>query len=205
MIALFGGTFDPVHNGHLHAARSVLAVPGIEQVRMLVSADPPHRRKPVAGAADRHAMLDLACTPIDGVVADDVELRRSGPSYSVDTLRDFRDRYPDKTFVWAIGLDAFLLFTTWYQHRDVLDLANLLVLERPGTRHQFDRDLDVVVRAHRAPRLVDGRTGAILFLQQPMLDVSASDLRQRMASGASTGDLLPEPVRTYIKRHGLYR
>lgn len=203
MIVLFGGTFDPVHLGHLHAARTVLALPEVDEVRMLVAADPPHRSG-VTGAAHRHAMLELACGPIPGLVADDLELKRDGPSYSVDTLALFRDRHPDEPLAWVIGLDAFLAFSTWRDYRRVLDLAHLLVLKRPGSEPVFGPELDALVQRHRQNRLPANTAGAVVFLASEMLDISASGLRKRMAHGADVADLLPEPVHTYITAHRLY-
>ena len=203
MIVLFGGTFDPVHNGHLHAARAVLALPEVEEVRLLVSADPPHRTQTVPASA-RHEMLVAACSCVEGLVADDVELMREGPSYSVDTLAHFRARYPTAPLVWVIGLDAFLALATWHQYREIVKLAHLLVLERPGAHPEFEPALKALLAGRERPKLPATRAGAVVFLAREMLDISASDVRARLARGEDVADLLPEPVHTYIKAHRLY-
>ena len=201
MIAFLGGTFDPVHNGHLHAARVVaeaLACP----VRLVLSAHPPHRASPEASAEQRWALLELACAGEAGLEADDIELRRGGPSYTVDTLKALRHRHGDEPLSWILGTDAFNEMHTWQRWHRVLDFGHLLVLQRPGAELagaalNFHRD-------HRCPHLERRPAGGIRLLDEAMLPVSASTVRALIAAGGDAGHLLPQGVTTYIRRHGLY-
>ena len=201
MIAFLGGTFDPVHNGHLHAARvaaQALSCP----VRLVLSAHPPHRPEPEASAERRWALLELACAAEAGLDADDVELRRRGPSYTVDTLEALRLRHGDEPLSWIIGTDAFNEIRTWRRWRRVLELGHLLVLHRPGA--VLKGAALSFYREHRIDGLERQPAGGIRLLDQPMLPVSASAIRALIAEGNDVGHLLPQGVSTYIRRHGLY-
>ena len=201
MIAYLGGTFDPVHNGHLHAARvaaQALSCP----VRLVLSAHPPHRPQPEASAERRWALLELACAAEAGLEADDVELRRGGPSYTVDTLEALRLRHGDEPLSWIIGTDAFNEIHTWRRWRKVLDLCHLLVLRRPGA--ELKAAALRFHREHRCSHLEQHPAGGIHLLDQAMLPVSASAVRALIAAGGDVGHLLPQGVTTYIRRHGLY-
>lgn len=201
MIAFLGGTFDPVHNGHLHAARMVaqaLSCP----VRLVLSAEPPHRVQPQASPEQRWALLELACADEAGLEADDIELRRGGPSYTIDTLKALRLRHGDEPLSWIIGTDAFNEIHTWRRWREVLGFGHLLVLQRPGTALNGTA-LDFH-REHRCPDLERRPAGGIRLLDEAMLPVSASAVRALIAKGGDAGHLLPEGVTTYIRRHGLY-
>lgn len=201
MIAFLGGTFDPVHNGHLHAARvaaGALSCP----VRLVLSAHPPHRPEPLASAERRWAMLELACAAEAGLDADDVELRRGGPSYTVDTLEALRLRHGDEPLSWIIGTDAFNEIHTWRRWRRVLDLGHLLVLPRPGA--ELEGAALKLYLEHRCIDLERHPAGGIRLLDEAMLPVSASAVRALIAKGSDAGHLLPEGVCAYIKQHGLY-
>ena len=201
MIAFLGGTFDPVHNGHLHAARvaaQVLSCP----VRLVLSAHPPHRAHPQASAEQRWALLELACAAEPDLQPDDIELRRGGPSYTVDTLEALRLRHGDEPLSWIIGTDAFNDMHTWRRWRNVLELSHLLVLQRPGA------DLEGAALKfygeHRDRDLERRPAGGIRLLDEAMLPASASAVRALIAQGGNARHLLPQGVSTYIKRHGLY-
>jgi len=202
LIAFLGGTFDPVHTGHLHAARAAaqaLSCP----VRLVLSAQPPHRAAPAANAERRWAMLRLACAgEAAGIEADDLELRRAGPSYTFETLNALRLRHGDEPLCWIIGTDAFNEILTWRRWREVLRSSHLLVLRRPGC------DLaDAALDLHRqrcCPDLEQRSAGGIRLLDDAMLPISASGIRALIAAGDAVGDLLPHGVCAYIRHHGLY-
>ena len=201
MIAFLGGTFDPVHNGHLHAARvaaQALACP----VRLVLSAQPPHRAEPLASAKRRWAMLELACAAESGLDADDVELQRDGPSYTVDTLAALRLRHGDAPLSWIIGTDAFNEIHTWRRWREVLDLCHLLVLPRPGAK--LEGAALKLHLEHRCPDFERRPAGGIRLLDEAMLPISASAVRALIAAGGDASHLLPKGVCAYIKQHGLY-
>ena len=208
MICLLGGTFDPVHLGHLHGARQVCIALGLRQINLVLSARPGHRDAPGASVSHRWRMLQLACADDDRLVADDREIRRAAkgerPSYTVDTLEEIRRRAPDEQLLWVLGSDAFMELPTWHRWREVLNLAHLVVLQRPGASLAPSGELADLLRTHRLSDPPETLCGGIFCLEAEMQDVSASRVRAILAAGSSAGDLLPATVCTYIKKHGLY-
>jgi nicotinate-nucleotide adenylyltransferase len=204
LIFLFGGTFDPVHNGHLEAARAAARLLDAPQVRMLLAARPRHRVAPGATIAQRFEMLELACAPWPELVADDFEIRAGGPSYTVETLVALRARHVDATLVWIMGMDAFAEMGSWRRAGEVLDFCHIAVLKRPGAARPSGAMLELL-EANRVDRLPDRPAGAVIELEADLPDVSASAIRVRLARGESVEHLLPRAVRTYIHRHGLYQ
>jgi nicotinate-nucleotide adenylyltransferase len=213
-IALLGGTFDPVHYGHLRFADAVRRALGLSEVRLVPARDPPHRGSPSAPPADRLAMLRLAVTEFPGLVVDDRELRRAGKSYTVDTLTDLRRDYPDQPLLLLLGADAFGGLPTWHRWRELFALAHLVVVERPGV--DLEASLPTPLLAIWRERLVadpaslfSRPAGAILMQGIAPLDVSATTIRERIAKGGGGaemgGGLLPPAVLAYIELHHLYR
>lgn len=201
MICLFGGTFDPVHNGHLHAAR--VASERLEcPVRLVLSARPPHRAPPLAGIAERWAMLQAACANLSGLVADDMEIHRRGHSYTVDTLQLARRHLPDVPLFWAVGVDAFSDIFTWHRWQEVFGLAHLLLLDRPGS--EIDAPARGIYEKYRLHGVPSSPCGGILRVEDRMLQVSGSAIRAAVAAGRPFAHLLPAGVAAYIRRHGLY-
>ena len=195
-LGLLGGTFDPVHVGHLDAADAACAALGLDGVLMLPSSDPPHRPlDPRATAFHRFAMLALAIDGRPGYRVSDLELRRSGPSYTVDTLRALHAdgwRAPELFFI--LGADAFADIATWHEHPAVLACANFVVVMRPGAPAARD-----VARSTAA-----GVTG-IYHVEARTRDVSSTAIRARLAAGQAIDDLVPAAVARHIAAHGLYR
>lgn len=200
MIALFGGTFDPVHNGHLHGALAAAEALGC-RVRLVLSARPPHRPPPKASANHRWAMLELACAPHPQLLPDSQELRRPGRSHSVDTLRTVRSAWPKVPVCWILGADAGNAIHTWRRWRDMLRLGHLVVLPRPG---EAVKGATLKLHAQRRHINLAAPAGSVRLLEADMLPVSASSVRQRLAAGGEAGHLLPVCVNAYIRRHGLY-
>ena len=200
MIGFFGGTFDPIHNGHLCVARAAAAALGCK-VRMVLSARPPHRPPPCATANQRWALLRLACAAHPELVPDASELRRKGPSYTVDTLKAARSRRGAEPLCWIVGVDAFNDIHSWRQWRAVLSLAHLVLLPRVGTEI---RGPGLRLLRRRRGGLSKTAAGGILVLERETPPVSASAVRRGVAAGAEVGHLLPDCVHAYIRRHGLY-
>ena len=201
MICLFGGTFDPVHNGHLHAARTAASYLSC-RTRLVLSARPPHRPPPAASPEDRWAMLTTACAGVPELVPDDSEIRGANDSFTVDTLGRVRQRYPDRPVFWVIGMDAFRDLRNWHRWREVFDLAHLLLLNRPGA--VLDEPAREVYEKFRLDGPPTSAAGGILRLEAPMPDVSASRIRVSVAEDRPVSHLLPQGVQAYIRQHGLY-
>ena len=211
---IYGGTFDPVHNGHLHIARRARDELGVP-VWMLPAADPPHRPPPGASAAQRARMLQLAVAKEPGLRVDARELHRAArqpgvPSWSVYTLREIRaETGPRTPLAWLMGADSLLGLSTWHQWDSMLELAHIVVAERPG--NALDGRLPAVLECHLqnawadAPaRLHERPAGWVWRLRQPLQDESASAVRNLIAAGGPWRHWLPPAVADYIADHGLY-
>ena len=139
MIGIFGGTFDPIHYGHLRSALEVKEIFGLTEVRLIPSAQPPHREQPAATALMRLQMLELAVKNQPGLIIDTRELNRSGVSYMVDTLKSLRKEFKDEPLLLFIGSDAFNNLKTWYQWQHLFDFAHIVVMTRPGFEYTESR------------------------------------------------------------------
>ena len=137
LIGLYGGTFDPVHIGHVHAAESVRNFLGLDTVRLVLNSQPAHKSLTYAMTAHRWAMLEAVCANNDGLIADDIEVRRGGHSYTVDTLSMIRSEFPRAVLCWIVGEDSFATLTSWRQWEKLLEYCNLVVIPRPGQRRGF--------------------------------------------------------------------
>jgi nicotinate-nucleotide adenylyltransferase len=213
LICLFGGTFDPVHVGHLHAARVVCDALNLTRIRMVLSARPGHRDEPGASVAERWRMLELACAADDRLLPDDIEIRRAerlgGRSYTVETLEALRADHPDVVLSWVLGSDAYAGLERWHRWRELFELANLVVLRRPGSEWTLPDELSTLTRERRIERAPDTAAGGVLILTAAMLNVSATRIRRALRAGegdanGTVADLLPATVYTYITNHHLY-
>lgn len=210
-IGIFGGTFDPVHFGHLRSALELKEQLGLESVHLIPCNIPPHRTQPHASAEQRRIMLELAVAEEPELLLDGRELERSGPSYMVDTLRSLRQEYGDtRSLSLIIGADAFLGLPNWYHWQELVQLAHIVVAHRPGwllDEFALDAPLQLLLQQHRlseVKQLCDAPAGGVLFQPVTQLAISASDIRQRIADGGSANYLLPQPVWDYIRQQNLY-
>jgi nicotinate-nucleotide adenylyltransferase len=207
-IGVFGGTFNPVHYGHLRSALELVERVGLEQLRLMPCALPPHREAPACSAADRCAMVQLAVAGEPHLVCDDRELRRSGPSYTVDSLTELRRELgPARGLCLVMGCDAVLGIATWHRWRELLELAHIVVIARPGWQLPAAGPVARWLREHA----LDGRhrvrerpAGGILIEELRPLDISSTEIRAMLAAGHSARYLLPDPVLDYIRDHALY-
>lgn len=200
-LIIFGGTFDPVHRAHISVARHVaelFAAP----VRLMPNAEPPHRAPTSASASDRLAMLQLACAGYPELIVDDRELQRTGPSFTVDTLSELRAAYPQRPLLLLIGADSLASFHRWHRWQDYPALCHLLVAPRPSAA-SADATVQQAFPQATAAQLASQPAGYRLMLDAPWLDVSASAIREALASTGSCAALDPT-VLTHIQRHGLY-
>jgi nicotinate-nucleotide adenylyltransferase len=200
-VALFGGSFNPIHNGHLIVARAVAEHLGVTRTILIPSATPPHKqmRAHLAAAAHRLEMVRRAIDGEPGFECSDIEIQRSGPSYTFDTVLSFRETLGlNTTLYWVIGGDTLPELHTWHRARELVDACTIVTAVRPG----FDApDLKVLVpilRPDQVARL------AANVLPTPRIDISATEIRSRVRAGRSIRWLAPQPVRDYIAREGLY-
>lgn len=203
LVGLYGGTFDPIHLGHTHAAVQVMTAVGLPLVHMVLAARPGHRSAPAASVDHRWQMLQLACAADDRLIADDRELRREGPSYTVDTLQAFRSE-TDAIPCWIVGQDSFATLPSWHRWSELLEFCNVLVVDRPGdVRHEPDEVQQLCAR-RQVEQLAVHQVGQICRLPLRMETISATEVRCRLRRGRSVAHLLAHPVSTYIKEHKLY-
>jgi nicotinate-nucleotide adenylyltransferase len=207
---LYGGTFDPVHHGHLAVARAARDALGT-RVALMPAADPPHRPPPGASAEQRAAMLDLAVLDEPGLYVDRRELGRDEPSYSVETLRALRSEIGGTAAVaLLVGADSFRDLPAWRDWRTLFSLAHFVVAERADNPLADDLAGALAVEAQgrwaeEGDALLASPGGRILRLHQPLHPASATGIRQRIAAGLPWRDAVPVAVAEYIERHGLYR
>lgn len=207
MIGVFGGTFDPIHYGHLRPLWEVKEALQFEELLLVPSCIPPHRGKPNATAEQRLEMLRLAVNEVPGFVIDERELQRAGPSYTVDTLQSLRDELGDVALCWVMGLDAFLGLEGWHEWQRLNELAHIVVTQRPGSEHPADGVLAELVEHRQAFDVAELRlaaAGLIYFQDVTQLDISATDIRRRLAAEQDVRFLMPDSVRQYIECNRLY-
>ncbi len=208
-LGILGGTFNPVHLAHLRIAEEVREALGLESVLFVPTGDPPHKRAPIAPFEQRLEMLEIATAPNPAFEVSDLEGRRKGRSYTLHTLRELDARHPDRRLWFIIGSDAFELLEGWHRPEELFALASFAVVGRPG---KAPRPLEALLPATLARDFqptqlgLEHRSGQeIREVAVSPLAVSASDLRRRVARGASLRYLVPDAVIDYIRKHGLYR
>jgi len=204
MIGIFGGTFDPVHYGHLRAAIEAKEVFGLDEIRLIPSGQPPHRNAPFACADMRAEMLQLAIKNHPQLIVDTRELDRHGASYMIDTLISLNHDYPQQSLLLIIGCDAFNKLTSWRQWHRLFDFAHIAVLTRPGFKiQQLDQFLATRQAADKQ-ELLNQPAGKLYFQPIAQLDISATKIREMIARDCNPAFLLPDPVFTFIKQKQLY-
>jgi nicotinate-nucleotide adenylyltransferase len=211
-LALFGGTFDPVHWGHLRVAQDAATALKLPEVRLIPAQQNVLRDRPGAGAADRLAMLQLAVREVPGLVVDDCEIRRPSASYTITTLESFRERFPLRPLIWLIGADAFLRIQSWHRAHELFDFAHFVVLNRPGfaTSQVFSPALAGVWQGRAtsdASLLAHETQGRIYLHTVAPQAVSATEIRNMIRAGSSDEallPLLPAAVLSYIRANKLY-
>ena len=206
-IGIFGGTFDPVHYGHLRTGFELMQALGLAEMRYIPAGRPPHRDQPLADATLRLAMVRAAIAGQPGFTVDDREVRRDGPSYAVLTLEELKSEAPARRLCLAVGMDAFLGLDRWHRWRDVLRLAHVVVAHRPGWRAPADGTLGELLSAcgTRDPaRLAAADAGLVYVHAVTQLEISSTDLRNIVTGGRDPRYLVPDEVREIIRRTGCY-
>ncbi|REF28943.1 nicotinate-nucleotide adenylyltransferase [Xenorhabdus cabanillasii] len=207
--ALFGGTFDPIHYGHLRPVEALAKQVGLKQVILLPNHVPPHRLQPEASPQQRLEMVHLAVQDNPLFTVDTRELQRQTPSYTIETLKSFREEVGEQCpLAFIIGQDSLQSIHTWHRWTELLDICHLLVCSRPGyarqlatpemqqwlEQHQVDTPAPLSQKSH----------GYIYLAETPLLDISATDIRQRHQQGLNCDDLLPPSIQNYIDSQKLY-
>jgi len=200
-IGIFGGTFDPIHYGHLRTALELKSLLDLAKVHIVPCADPPHRTAPMSDGALRLRMVEAAIRNEPGFVADDRELKRAGVSYTIDTLASFRAELPGRSLCLLLGMDAFLGLPQWRRWRELTTLAHIVVAHRPGWEVPTTGTLGELLRALRAPSVAELHSKAAgLIHVQPVtqLEISSTDLRDSLRAGRDPKFLVPDSVREII-------
>jgi len=205
LIGILGGTFDPIHFGHLRLAEEVREALGLAQVRFIPAFQPPHREPPMASPHHRLTMLRLAIQDNADFVADTREYDRGGPSWMVDTCASLRETFADRPLVLIMGMDAFNGFTRWRDWPGILERVHLAVATRPGAQATGEAAALLAARGCTPDGLEAAPAGRIVVVPISALDISATRLRALAAQNRSTRYLLPEAVREYLLTHRLYR
>lgn len=194
-IGILGGTFDPIHHGHLFIAEDARARLGLERVLIMPNGTPPHKKPyAVSAATHRLRMVELAVHGSDALVADDTEVRMSGPSYTVQTLRSLHTSMPGTEFWFITGLDAVAEIGTWREPEEVVRLSHIVAVSRPGhSAAGFEAAVPASLRRH------------VELLRTPEIGISSTDIRARVAAGLPIRYLTPDAVVAYIRANALYR
>lgn len=209
-LGVLGGTFDPIHNGHIAAAAAAQDSLDLESIVLVPSHMPPHRQDPVGATAEqRYAMARLAAER-PGWTASRIEIDRDGPSYTFDTLVELRSGSAGTRIFFILGADAFAEIATWSRYPDVLDLANFVVVSRPGITLDSLRERVPSAFEHHPPcspsalRDLGSEETRVILVEATTPNVSSTDIRRRIGAGEPLSGLVPGPVADYIRAHHLY-
>lgn len=213
-IGLFGGTFNPIHSGHLRAGEIIGGMFSLDRVLFIPSHIPPHKSSAaMASAADRFRMVELAVEGCPKFQAGDLEIRTQGKSYSIITLEKVKQLFPEAWFFFILGVDAFLEIKTWRSYETVMEECLFIVMSRPGYRLEDART--VLGRERQAwfcelnpTEKVSEQSFSdyrVFLVSLEALDVSSTEIRRRIHNGEPAGDMVPEPVARYIRENRLYQ
>nr|WP_278979482.1 nicotinate-nucleotide adenylyltransferase [Providencia alcalifaciens] len=208
--ALFGGTFDPIHYGHLRPVEALAKQVGLQKVILLPNHVPPHRPQPEASPAQRLEMVKLAIQDNPLFSVDTRELRRDTPSFTLETLSELRQELGEQQpLAFIIGQDSLLSINTWHGWTQLLDKCHLLVCARPGYATHFDDpDMQQWLQQHQVTEpqiLSETPSGSIFIGDTPLVNISATEIREQLGLGQACDDLLPHAVYHYIQQQNLYQ
>ena len=206
-IGILGGTFDPIHNGHIKPALQLAEQLDLAEVRVMPSHIPPHKTTTKTASEHRAAMVKLACDSHSVLVPDLRELERNTPSYTAITLGSFRQDMPDTPLCFMMGMDSLLSFKRWYRWEHILEQCHLVVSCRPGWRLDPKAEVTDLIseRATQDPALLHQSLNGVIYLAAiDEIDMSSSQIRQACREGQSIAGWLPEPVQQYLEKHNIY-
>ena len=207
-VGIMGGAFDPVHNGHLHLATTLLEELRLAEILFVPLNNPPHRPTPLTSSEQRLEMLQLSIENYPHLKIDDCELQRAGVSYTIDTLKHIRKIIGETPLCLIMGIDNFKILNSWHRWKSLLDYAHIVIVNRPGYDSEID---DVEIKrfmgssiTRSVTNLHEQLSGCIIKPDVPMLDISSTQIRKNFQSGLETKSLLPDKVLDFIHTHHLY-
>lgn len=196
-VGIMGGTFDPIHLGHLVVANEVLSTYNFDKIIFVPAGKPPHKDGMRASSWDRYIMTNLATMSNDNFIVSDIEIKKTGKCYSVDTLKELKTIYENTEFYFITGADAVLELPNWHEPKELLSLCKFIAVSRPGISRE-----NVELKIKEIEKELNGH---IEILQIPMLQISSTNIRERFSKGISSKYLLHESVEQYIIKNNLYR
>ena len=210
MIGILGGTFNPIHNGHLHLAERLQQTLAFEAIRFMPAAIPALKDMPKVSAEQRADMVKLAIIDYPTFKIDTRELERAGPSYTIDSLISLRKELGDKVSIcWLIGSDAFARLYTWHRWNELLNYCHFVVVKRPHSEAlNWSSEIDALIVAHQTNdvnALKNSANGKILIQEIAALNISSTQIRQHIASKTDVSNFMPSSVMKYIQQHQLYQ
>ncbi|MEY8200859.1 MAG: nicotinate-nucleotide adenylyltransferase [Colwellia sp.] len=212
-IGILGGTFDPIHLGHTQSAQAVANELGLKRVLLIPAHIPPHKISPDlvphASAKQRAAMVEVACKNSTLFSCDQRELKRSGHSYTVDTLKELKQQYPDQPLYFIIGMDSLMTFTHWHQYQEILSLCHLIVNTRPNYPvEQLNDETKILLSHHQTTdisQLTQLGSGKIFFSDKCFFDISSTHIRQQLVKKQNCNHQLLPSISEFINKNNLYR
>ena len=203
LIGIFGGTFDPIHNGHINSVLSLCDELDFKAMYLLPSSTPPHRPATASKAADRLKMVELAIAGYPQLKVDDRESVSVGKSYTIDTLISYRTQFPDNSLAFVAGVDAYLTMPIWKQWQAYLDYAHIIVMNRPGYK-TLDDAWGKPYLTDDKDELINTTSGKIYYADSVLVDISSTQIRDKLKSGRNVDAELPAAVINYIETKQLY-
>ena len=208
-IGIFGGTFDPIHFGHIHTAKQTAQWLNLDKLLILPSHIPPHKNKTLATAQQRLAMVDLVCQKDPTFILDKRELNKSSPSYTVETLQEIKNEYAQTQLFFIVGMDSLLTFKTWHKYQEILSLCHLVVNSRPNYHvDKNNTELTQLLASHQINhpnKLKKKSAGCILLHDSKDWYISSTEIREKIKNNHNCSELLPVDVLSYINKEQLYR
>jgi len=206
-IGVLGGTFDPIHFGHLRTALELHQALDLAEVRFVPCHQPVHRKSPIATPEQRLEMVRCAIKDEPALSVEDCEIVRKGPSYSIETLETLRQKFPQTPLCLIMGIDAFLGFPSWHRYEEILSLAHLVIAHRPQYHIPSTGIITLLLKErlkHNPIALHESLGGYIILHPVTPLEISATDIRKQIATGRNPRYLVPDSVYEYIQQHGVY-
>ncbi len=209
MIGIFGGSFDPIHFGHIKSVLALLARFDFKQIRLIPCQQSPLKDIPQASAEQRWEMLNLITDSHERLLADNRELKRKGPSYTIDTLKELKEETnSQEPLVLIIGIDAFLEFCKWHQYKEILSLSHIVLLQRPGytlPKYGCEKDIFDASVTEDIKDIMETLNGKIYLSDEEKIEISSTDIRKCISEGRQPRYLLPGNIWNYIRGNNLYK